>query len=176
MSAMDNLLRLLLRVLLVPLGVVFGMMASMAVIMIGYWRIGDLLAGVVDVQAVALFDALAAASFALMAVMLAMWVIAAIGILFAEMFAIRSWMFHAANGAVSALAAAALFSPYPDTPVPFDDGTLYVLGAGLAGGLAYWLVAGWNAGFWKPLGAPRPEAYAAPAPAPAAPIDTPPAP
>ncbi|MCS0504900.1 hypothetical protein [Ancylobacter mangrovi] len=155
---MDNLLRLLLRVLLVPLGIVVGMIATMVVIMVGYWRIGDLLSGAVAVQAPALFDALAAASFALMAVMLAMWAVAAIGILFAEMFAIRSWIFHAANGAVSALVAAALFSPYPDTPVPFDDGTLYILGAGLAGGLAYWLVAGWTAGFWKPLGTPRPAA------------------
>jgi hypothetical protein len=27
----------------------------------------------------------------------------------------------------------------------------YVIAAGLAGGFAYWAVAGWNAGFWKPV-------------------------
>ena len=26
-----------------------------------------------------------------------------------------------------------------------------VIAAGLAGGFAYWAIAGWNAGFWKPL-------------------------
>jgi len=26
-----------------------------------------------------------------------------------------------------------------------------VFGAGLAGGFAYWAVAGWSAGFWKPV-------------------------
>ena len=37
----------------------------------------------------------------------------------------------------------------------------YVFGAGLAGGFAYWAVAGWSAGFWKPV-------FARPLPAPAA--------
>ena len=31
-----------------------------------------------------------------------------------------------------------------------------MVAAGLAGGLAYWLVAGWTAGFWKPVFAPEP--------------------
>lgn len=153
---MDNLLRLLIRLLLVPFGVVAGMIAAMAVVMFGYWRLGDLLAGNDEVQAIALFDTLAAAAFVLMAIVLVMWAIAAIGILFAEAFAVRSWIFHAANGAISAWIAAQLFPPYPDAPVLFDDATAYVLGAGLAGGLAYWLVAGWSAGFWKPLGGALP--------------------
>jgi len=165
---MDNLLRLLLRFLVVPLGVVAGMIATMAVVMFGYWRLGDLLSGNVDVQAIALYDTLAAAFFVLTMVVLVMWAIAAIGILFAEAFAIRSWIFHAANGAVSAWIAAQLFPPYPDSPVPFEDATLYVLGAGLAGGLAYWAVAGWSAGFWKPVGK-VPPAVPAPAGSPPAP-------
>lgn len=162
---MDNLLRLLIRLLLVPLGVVAGMIATMAVVMFGYWRLGDLLAGNDEVQAIALFDTLAAAAFVLMAIVLVMWAIAAIGILFAEAFAVRSWIFHTANGAISAWIAAQLFPPYPDAPVPFDDATAYVLGAGLAGGLVYWLVAGWSAGFWKPLGGALPPP-AAPSPPP----------
>ena len=27
----------------------------------------------------------------------------------------------------------------------------FVFGAGLAGGFAYWAIAGWSAGFWKPV-------------------------
>ena len=159
---MDSLIRLLLRFLLVPLGVIAGMIATMVVVMVGYWRIGELLEGAAHSDAFVLFDSLAAASFALMAVVLAMWAVAAIGILFAEMFAIRTWIFHVGNGAVSSLVSSAVFSPYPDVPVPFDDGTLYVVGAGLAGGLAYWLVAGWTSGFWKPMGgAPAAPAFIA---------------
>ena len=29
--------------------------------------------------------------------------------------------------------------------------TTFVFGAGLAGGFAYWAIAGWSAGFWKPV-------------------------
>ena len=29
--------------------------------------------------------------------------------------------------------------------------TTFIFGAGLAGGFAYWAVAGWSAGFWKPV-------------------------
>lgn len=151
---MDSLLRLLLRFVIVPLGMICGFIASFVVVLFGYWRIGDLLAGNVDVEAIALFDALAAASYLLMMVVLAMWAVALIGVLFAEAFAVRSWIFHVANGAVSAWLAASVFAPYAQAPVPFD-GNLYIVAAGLAGGLAYWLVAGWNAGFWKPLRAER---------------------
>jgi hypothetical protein len=173
---MDNLLRLLIRLLVVPLGVVAGMIATMGVVIFGYWRVGDLLAGNDEVQAVALLETLVAASLLLMMIVLVMWAIAAIGILFAEAFAIRSWMFHTANGAVSAWIAAQLFPPYPDTPVPFDDTLVYVLGAGLAGGLVYWLVAGWSAGFWKPLGRALPPANPPVVPPSAEPPATSPAP
>lgn len=173
---MDNVLRLLLRFLLVPLGLVCGFIATIVVVMVGYWRIGDLLAGVDAVDAAALFDALSTATFALSAVALTMWAIALVGVLFSEAFAVRSWLFHAANGAISAWLGAQLFTPYPETPsaVPFD-GDLYILGAGLAGGLTYWLVAGWSAGFWKPIFAERPPApppAAAPAPV-SAPVSVP---
>ncbi|WP_371347937.1 hypothetical protein [Ancylobacter sp. IITR112] len=158
---MDNLLRLLLRFIIVPLGMICGFIASFLVILFGYWRIGDVLAGNVDVEAIALYDSLAAAGYLLMMVVLAMWAVALIGILFAEAFAVRSWIFHVANGAVSSWLAASVFAPYAEVPVPFD-GDLYVVAAGFAGGLAYWLVAGWNAGFWKTL---RAGPVAAPLPA-----------
>jgi hypothetical protein len=37
-----------------------------------------------------------------------------------------------------------------------------VTAAGLAGGFAYWLIAGWSAGFWKPVFR-RPDAILLPA-------------
>lgn len=160
---MDNLLRLLLRFIVVPLGLAAGLCATMAVIIVGYWRIGDLISGAMEVQAFDLLEMLATATFALTAVALTMWSIALIGILCAEFFAIRSWMFHVANGAISAWLGAEVFAPYTDTPVPFD-GTFYIIAAGLTGGLAYWLVAGWSAGFWKPVGKERPVPVPAPAP------------
>lgn len=165
---MDSVLRFLLRLIIVPLGLVCGFIATMVVVMFGYWRIGELLSGATEVEAISLFDTLATATFALSAVALTMWTVALVGVLFAELFAVRSWIFHVLNGAVSAWLGSQLFAPYPDTPVPFD-GDLYIFGAGLAGGLAYWLVAGWNAGFWKPLGAVRPSPAGAPS------VPTPPA-
>ncbi|MBB3770957.1 hypothetical protein FHS55_001552 [Angulomicrobium tetraedrale] len=163
---MDSLLRLLLRFLVVPLGVMAGMITTMLVVIIGYWDIGALVSGADVGHAVLLLDALSAAVFVLTALVMMMWAIAAIGILFAETFAVRSWIFHVANGAASAWLAAWLFPTYADqTAPPMDEATFYVVAAGLAGGLAYWLVAGWSAGFWKPLG----RAVVAPLPAPAPP-------
>lgn len=159
---MDNLLRLLLRLLIVPLGGLAGMIAALAIILVGYWQLGDLISGATEIEAVALADALTTAAFAMMAIVVLMGGISLIGVLFAEAFAVRSWVFHVANGAVSALIAAQIFPPYPDAPVPFN-GMLYILGAGLAGGLVYWAVAGWSAGFWKPLGPARPAAPLPPA-------------
>ncbi|MDF2995352.1 MAG: hypothetical protein K0R27_989 [Xanthobacteraceae bacterium] len=157
----DAILRLLLRVLIVPLGYVCGMLATMAVVVIGYWQIGNLLAGVDEIELFSILDAMMTAMMALTAVVTTMWLIASIGILFAECFAVRSWIFHTANGAISAWLGAQLFTPYDGTQVPFD-GDFYIIAAGLAGGLAYWLVAGWSAGFWKPVASPRPDALPAP--------------
>lgn len=148
---MDWLLRLLLRLIVVPLGMVAGFVATMLVVLIGYWRLGDVLANISPDQAAATFDTLAVASYLLMIVSLSMWAVATIGILFAEAFAIRSWIFHVANGAVSAWLATSVFAPYDRAPSDFN-GDLYIVAAGLAGGLAYWLVAGWSSGFWKPVG------------------------
>jgi len=147
---MDSLLRLLLRLILVPLGVLVGMFATMIVVLIGLWQLSDQLAGFTDAQASAMFDWFATGAFGLMMVVGCMWIVAAIGILFSEGFGIRSWIFHAGNGALSAWIGSQFFGPYSESPMPFD-GITYVLASGLAGGLAYWLVAGWSAGFWKPV-------------------------
>ena len=167
---MDNLLRLLLRFVLVPFGLVCSLVVSILVMIAGSWRVGDILAGTHDIDAIRLFDAAMISGLALSGAALMMWAVALIGILFAEMFGVRSWLFHAANGAISAWLGAQLFPPFPEgAALASFDVDLYILGAGLAGGLAYWLVAGWSAGFWKPVFAERPPVLPPAPPPPPAP-------
>ena len=148
---MDNLARLLLRLLLVPLGYLAAVAAGAAVILIGEWRIGTLFeASRPEEQAMGFVVAIAGAVVLLLFLLSRMWLVAAVGILFSEAFAVRSWMFHAANGAASAWIAAQLYTQTPGQPVMVTD-PFYVVAAGLAGGLAYWLVAGATAGFFKPV-------------------------
>jgi len=53
-----------------------------------------------------------------------------------------------------------LFGYVDDSRIPLNE-PLPVIAAGLAGGLAYWAIAGWSAGFWKPVF--RSESVAVPA-------------
>ena len=76
---------------------------------------------------------------------------AAVGELIAEAFAIRSWIYHALNGGLSAAIGWALVQDDTRQPYRFLTEPKAMVAAGLAGGLAYWLVAGWTAGFWKPV-------------------------
>ena len=91
-----------------------------------------------------------------------MWLPSSIGILISEAFALRSWMFHAANGAVSAWIAWNLSGYIDDSRVALN-GPLAIIAAGLAGGLACWAIAGWSAGFWRPVFRRRKEAVLEPA-------------
>lgn len=144
------LLRLLLRLLLVPLGYFAAVLAGAVVIVVGQWQIGTLFDDVPPNE-VALGLVIAVISTVTFLVMLLsmMWLVASVGILFSEAFAVRSWMFHAGNGAVSAFIANRLFTQDAGS-LEVGDG-FYILAAGLAGGLAYWLVAGCTAGFFKPM-------------------------
>ncbi len=148
---MDILLRLLLRIILVPLGYLAAVLAGALVIVLGAWRLGEVaLSADPDTAAYAFFG-VAIAGPILFAMLLAMmWLPASIGILLSEAFAIRSWIYHAANGAISAWLGWNLFGFIDDSPVPLHQ-PLHVVAAGLAGGFAYWAVAGWSAGFWKPV-------------------------
>jgi hypothetical protein len=147
---MDALARLLLRLILVPLGYFAGVLAGTAVILLGSWKVWDADGLDAHAHAIALYGHVFAAPVLLVILLSMMWLPAAIGILLAETFALRSWMFHAGNGAVSAFIAWNLFGYVDERHVALNQPAA-VIAAGLAGGFAYWAIAGWNAGFWKPV-------------------------
>jgi hypothetical protein len=146
--------RLVLRCLLVPLGGVVAVTVAVLVILAANWR--SLLAlahASPDAQEswfLAMFAAWPAlATFFGLAASLTL-LPALIGVLVAETFAIRSWLFHAGNGGLAAWIGWSLMRDVHDDHHLLIDPTTMVA-AGLAAGLAYWLVAGWSAGFWKPV-------------------------
>ncbi len=148
---MDSVLRLLLRFILVPLGYLAAVLAGSAVILFGSWKLGGAVLSEDSETAFAGFLGMVVAGPVLFAVLLSgRWLPASDGVLIAEAFAIRSWIFHALNGAVSAWIGWQLFAAFDGSNVPLNE-PLYVIAAGLAGGFAYWAVAGWSAGFWKPV-------------------------
>jgi hypothetical protein len=160
---MDSLGRLILRFLLVPLGYFAAVLVGALVILFGSWHLGQIaITSDPDAPAVAVFGFVFAAPVLVVILLSVMWLPGAIGILLSEGLAIRSWMFHAGNGALSAWIGWNLFGFIDDTRVPLNR-PLAVIAAGLAGGLAYWAVAGWSAGFWKPVFRP-PAALASPPP------------
>jgi hypothetical protein len=148
---MDSVGRLILRFLLIPLGYFVAVVVATLVIVIGSWNLAPVaVTSDPDAQVVAVFGFVFAAPVLLVMLLSVMWLPAAIGILLSEGFAIRSWMFHAGNGAVSAWIGWSLFGYIDDSRIPLNR-PLAVIAAGLAGGLAYWAIAGWSAGFWKPV-------------------------
>jgi hypothetical protein len=150
---MDGLVRLLLRFLVVPLGYFVGVLAGTLVILFASWKIGQIDSFEVEARAIAVYGFAFAAPVLLVVLLSVMWLPTAIGILLAEVFALRSWMFHAGNGAVSAWVTWNLFGSMDQSGIALNH-PLAVIAAGLAGGLAYWVIAGWNAGFWKPVFGP----------------------
>jgi hypothetical protein len=148
---MDDIGRLLLRFILVPLGYFLAVVAGTLVIVIGTWKLGPIaVTSDPDANAVAVFGFVFVAPVLLVILLGSMWLPAAIGVLIAEAFAIRSILFHAGNGAVTAWVTWSLFGYIDDTRTALTQ-PLAVIAAGLAGGLAYWAIAGWNAGFWRPV-------------------------
>jgi len=155
---MDVLIRLLLRFILVPLGAVVALVAATAVIIIAH---RNALVAMLDAAPQAQQDYLIALLFGgpLLALLLSIWafymlVPAAIGVLISEALAIRSWLFHAANGGLSAWLGFALTQDIRDE-YRFLTEPRILIAAGLLAGLSYWLVSGWTAGFWKPIRSPR---------------------
>ena|SRR5689334_10836763 len=156
---MENVGRFLLRLLLVPLGGAVAIAVAMAVVLTAHWNeIAALANANRDAQEAWLLAFIFAGP--VLAVLLTFWIgfmaaVAAVGVLIAEAFAIRSWIFHALNGGVSAWIGWSVMQDVQDQ-YRFLTEPKIMVAAGLAGGLAYWLVAGWTAGFWKPVFAPAP--------------------
>ena len=155
MMAFEAMVRLLLRFILVPLGALCALMAGVAVIVIGHHgEIRALLEAAPEAQADWVVDLMFAGP--LLAVLLSIvtfhvLVPATIGIVISEVLAVRSWAFHAANGALAAFLGWALTRDITqEYRILTEPRTL--IAAGLLAGLAYWVVAGWTAGFWKPAG------------------------
>lgn len=148
---MDSILRLLLRFILVPLGYLVGVIVGSCVILLGSWRFSEmLLSSNPDVFGHGAAGVALAGPVLFFILFSVLWLPASVGILIAEAFAIRSWIFHALNGAIAAWAGWQMLSPFEQGEPPLNP-TSAVFGAGLAGGFAYWAVAGWSAGFWKPV-------------------------
>lgn len=151
---MNSVGRLILRVLIVPLGAVVAICVAEAVVIASHWskflaalaanpNAGDDAMLTFVFVAPAFFLALSLAAFLML-------LPAAIGVVIAEALAIRSWIYHAANGGISAWVGWSLI----DKDYGFYDQPALIIAAGLAAGFAYWLIAGWSAGFWKPVFTP----------------------
>jgi hypothetical protein len=161
--------RFLLRFILVPLGASCAILAAVLFVTAANWnRFTSLIAAeqgsdkeffvaLVFVGTWIMFIAMISAA--------AMMTPAALGALISEAFAIRSWIFHVANGGLSAWIGLNTMVEM-QKPADFYSDPLIATGAGIVGGFVYWLVAGWSAGFWKPVFTPPPPS---PAPAPLAP-------
>jgi hypothetical protein len=161
--------RFLMRLLLVPLGAGVAIVVAVFVVIFAHWnRFSELLAtdpSNADSLLIALIVAGPAPFLLLSFTAVAMLLPALLGVLISEAFAIRSWMFHAANGGLSAFVGWGALADFREH-YKFYDEPLIVVGAGIAAGFAYWVIAGWSAGFWKPVFA---SAKAATPPQPSAP-------
>jgi len=152
---MDSILRLLLRFILVPLGYLAAVIVGSCVILFGSWRFAEMLiSSNPDVVAYGVFGFVLAGPLLFILLFSVMWLPASVGILISEAFAIRSWIFHALNGAIAAWLGWQMLGAFDQSGEPLNQ-TSFVFGAGLAGGFAYWAVAGWSAGFWRPVFARR---------------------
>ena len=161
--------RLLMRFLLVPLGGCIAIVVAMMFVMVAHWN---------RITALTTDDPSGLMAFAFVAptvVFGAAFMVfpAALGVLLAEAFAIRSWIYHVANGGLSVLFSLTTIGAF-DKEYSLADAPLIAVGAGIAAGFAYWLVAGWSAGFWKPVFAP-PSPQPTGSPPPATPSSIPPA-
>jgi hypothetical protein len=149
--------RLLLRFILVPLGAVMALAAACALIAVSQWNAFEsVLAADPEAQENYVFALMVAGP--LLFSLMSSWAHytfapALAGVLAAEAFAIRSVLFHTANGAVCALIGWSLTGDLRDQP--FLSNPTVLVAAGIAAGFVYWLIAGWTAGFWKPLGTAR---------------------
>ncbi len=140
-----------MRFILVPLGYLAAAIAGTLVVLVGAWQlVGTAFSGHPDGPAFALFGFVIGGPLLLLFVLVFMLQPASIGILISEAYANRSWIFHVLNGVASAWVGAQMFGGVGGKSMPFDE-PLVLVAAGIAGGFAYWAVAGFSAGFYKPI-------------------------
>jgi hypothetical protein len=145
---MENLVRLLMRFLLVPLGYIAAAIAEALLVFIASWqRFGSTLGSDINDQGADIFNNFLDDQFLLFMGLAAMLSPMLVGILISEALAIRSWIFHALNGVVSCLVGWQLFGGASTRLVH----PMILIATGIVGGFAYWAVAGFTAGFWKPV-------------------------
>ena len=150
------IVRFLLRFVMIPLGLVTAaLVVTLLLVVISSSKFLALLVTDVDaggdvvetmVFAGAALFSLASASFAI-----ALPAILAIAV--AEIAAIRSWLYYPATGGLAAWIGWWTTKDVRTGTAIFNEPTA-IAAAGIVGGLVYWMVAGWNAGFWKPVFAP----------------------
>lgn len=148
---MDNVIRLLLRVLLVPLGYLAAGLAATIVVLIAWWQFVDPSIGPSpDGPDFAVLGAIIGAPILLIVMLGSILPPISVGLLISEVLALRSWIFHVLNGIVSMWVGWQLFGADAGTGLPTEQPTV-VIAAGVAAGFAYWVVAGFSAGFYKPV-------------------------
>jgi len=143
---MDALLRLILRFILVPLGYLAAVAVGACVLVLGSLKMSH----DPNLAAAGAFAAFVGGPIMFVMIASTVWMPGSVGILISEAFAIRSWIFHALNGAISGWVGWQTFMAGDQATTSMNEATV-IFGAGLAGGFAYWAVAGWSAGFWKPV-------------------------
>jgi hypothetical protein len=141
------LARLIARFVLAPLGLVCGVLAGFSLLaFIHAEHLGAMRLVPEDVMLLG-YDLSLDAVAAMMLFAPLMGAPAIVAVLIAEMFSIRSWVYHAVAGAGAAL------MPWSLAPSSFDGQTFdvsQVLAAGFVGGLAHWLIAGRTSGLAAP--------------------------
>jgi hypothetical protein len=154
--SVESVGRLILRFLLVPVGALVAIVVAALVLVVA--NRGALLAIANSEQQQSYFVfALPLLIFGIGLSTVLMMLPAAIGILVAEAFAIRSWIYHALNGGLSIWVGWSTIGDLRSSEYTLLDDPKIILAAGFAAGFAYWLVAGWGAGFWKPIFRRTPE-------------------
>lgn len=148
---MEHVIRLLMRFILVPLGYLAASIAATLVVLVASWHLVNMAIGDhPDGPAFAFLGFVIGGPILLIFMLTLMMLPASIGILISEAFAIRSWVFHVLNGIASAWLGWQLYDSIAGMDIPFNE-PLVVVAAGIAGGFAYWAVAGSSAGFYKPI-------------------------
>ena len=160
---MENLIRLLLRFLLVPLGYcAAALVGSLVVVGASLGLVEAALSGHPDGPVYAFWGFIIGGWLVGIFVIVFTMLPASVGILISEAFAIRSWIFHVLNGVASAWLGWKLYEAVAGKSMPLDQ-PLIIVAAGIAAGFAYWGVAGFSAGFYKPVFRQDPPPPAVPA-------------